>query len=143
MPSSPSTAPTDQAILDVRGVSKRFAGVVALDDVSLRLAPGEVHALVGENGAGKSTLIKVITGVHGADSGEVLLAGEAVTFSAPREAQEHGISPIFQEVNLVPLMTVAQNVFLGREPRGRFGLIDRKRMEREARALLEGYGIHV
>ncbi len=157
MPSSRSPAPTEQPrggkdggaapsggpVLDVRGAGKRFAGVIALDDVDLALAPGEVHALVGENGAGKSTLIKVITGVHPADSGEVLLDGEPVAFSGPREAQERGISPIFQEVNLVPLMTVAQNVFLGREPRGRFGLIDRRRMEREARNLLGDFGLDV
>ncbi len=144
MPSSPSTAPTEQEpALDVRGVSKRFAGVVALDDVSLRLAPGEVHALVGENGAGKSTLIKIVNGVHAADAGEVRLGGQAVTFAGPREAQERGVSTIFQEVNLVPLMTVAQNVFLGREPRGRFGLIDRGRMEREARGLLRDFGLEV
>ncbi|MBA2515408.1 MAG: sugar ABC transporter ATP-binding protein [Solirubrobacterales bacterium] len=144
MPSSPSQAPTEsQPVLDVRGASKRFAGVVALDDVSLHLAPGEVHALVGENGAGKSTLIKVINGVHPADAGEVRLAGELVAFAGPRDAQEGGISTIFQEVNLVPLMTVAQNVFLGRELRGRFGLIDRQHMEREARELLHDFGVDV
>jgi ribose transport system ATP-binding protein len=124
-------------------VSKRFAGVVALDDVSLHLAPGEVHALVGENGAGKSTLIKVVNGVHAADAGEVRLGGEPVTFAGPREAQERGVSTIFQEVNLVPLMTVAQNVFLGREPRGRLRLIDTGRMEREARGLLRDFGVDV
>ncbi len=144
MPSSRSPAPTEVTpVLDVRGASKRFAGVVALDDVSLRLAPGETHALVGENGAGKSTLIKVINGVHPADAGEVRLDGEVVAPVSPRDAQELGISTIFQEINLVPLMTVAQNVFLGREPRARFGLIDRRGMERQARELLRGFGVDV
>ena len=96
-------------------MSKRFAGVRALDGVSLELNPGEVHALVGENGAGKSTLIKLITGVYRPDAGEVRYLGEPVTFGAPRDAQASGISTIYQEINLVPLRSVASNLFLGRE----------------------------
>ncbi|GIE76766.1 sugar ABC transporter ATP-binding protein [Actinoplanes philippinensis] len=128
-------------LLEVAGVSKSFPGVRALDDVSFTLRPGEVHALVGENGAGKSTLIKVLTGVYRPDSGELRYRGEPVSFAAPMDAQRAGISTIYQEVNLVPLMSVAQNLFLGREPRNRLGLVDRGRMEREARDILADYGV--
>ena len=128
-------------ILEVRGVTKGFPGVLALDDVSFGLGTGEVHALVGENGAGKSTLIKVVTGVHRPDEGEIFFAGERVSFASPREAQEAGISTIYQDTNLVSLRSVAQNIFLGREPRNRFGLTDTARMKREAEELLGRYGI--
>ena len=128
-------------ILEVRRLTKRFPGVLALDDISFELFPGEGHALVGENGAGKSTLIKVMTGVYAPDEGQILFNGEEVSFSAPRESQEAGISTIYQEVNLIPLLSVAQNVFLGREPRNPFGLIDKSRMNREAAEILERYGI--
>lgn len=128
-------------VLEVRRGTKRFPGVLALDEVSFELAPGEVRALVGENGAGKSTLIKVLTGVYQADDGQVVYAGEDVRFTSPGESQAAGISTIYQEVNLIPLLTVAQNVFLGREPRNRLGLIDVPRMNREAREILERYGI--
>ncbi|MGW3403491.1 sugar ABC transporter ATP-binding protein [Streptomyces zhihengii] len=136
----PSAAPT---VLEARGVGKRFPGVVALDDVSFSLRAGESHALVGENGAGKSTLIKVLTGVYRPDGGELLLSGEPVSFARPFEAQQAGISTIYQEVNLVPLMSVARNIFLGREPRTRLGLIDFPRMHREAAELLGGFGVTV
>jgi galactofuranose transport system ATP-binding protein len=128
-------------ILEVRRVTKRFPGVLALDDVSFELQPGEVHALVGENGAGKSTLIKVITGVYSPDEGQVLFNGEEVSFADPRESQAAGISTIYQEINLIPLLSVAQNVFLGREPRNSLGLIDKARMNRDAAEILERYGI--
>ncbi len=128
-------------ILEVRGVTKRFPGVLALDDVSFGLGTGEVHALVGENGAGKSTLIKVVTGVHRPDEGEIFFAGGRVSFASPREAQEAGISTIYQDTNLVSLRSVAQNIFLGREPRNSFGLTDTARMKREAEELLGRYGI--
>ena len=134
---------TQTATLEVREVRKHFAGVQALDGVSLSLHPGEVHALVGENGAGKSTLIKLITGVHRPDGGTVHYRGTPVTFTGPREAQAAGISTIYQEVNLVPRRSVAGNLFLGREPVNRFGLIDRRRMHREAREILARYGITV
>jgi monosaccharide-transporting ATPase len=128
-------------ILEVRRVTKRFPGVLALDDVSFELRPGEVHALVGENGAGKSTLIKVITGVYKPDDGQVHFKGEEVSFSDPRESQALGISTIYQEINLIPLLSVAQNIFLGREPRNRLGIIDVESMNREAAEILERYGI--
>ena len=130
-------------VLEVREVTKEFPGVLALDGISFALRPGEVHTLVGENGAGKSTLIKVLTGVYKPDRGQVLFEGEEVSFASPRESQEAGISTIYQEINLIPLRSVAENVFLGREPKTRFGLVDFKRMTREARELLGRYGIEV
>ena len=137
------TTIAEPAVLEVQAVSKRFAGVVALADVSLELRAGEVHALVGENGAGKSTLIKVLTGVYQPDQGRVVYQGEPVTFASPLDAQAAGISTIYQEVNLVPLVSVARNLFLGREPTNRLGLIDFGRMHREARVSLARYGIDV
>jgi ribose transport system ATP-binding protein len=129
------------SLLEVVGVSKQFPGVRALDDVSFTLRAGEVHALVGENGAGKSTLIKVLTGVYSPDGGEVRYQGEPISFGGPLDAQAAGISTIYQEVNLVPLMSVARNLFLTREPRNRFGLVDVARMNREAAEILSGFGI--
>jgi ribose transport system ATP-binding protein len=123
-------------------VEKSFSGVRALRGVDFTLEPGSIHALVGENGAGKSTLIKVLTGVHAADSGSVHFLGQPVSFSRPAEAQDAGISTIYQEINLVPLLTVAQNIYLGREPR-RFGLVDTAGLNRRAAALVERLGIHV
>ena len=130
-------------LLSVRGLAKSFPGVLALDNVSLDVAPGEVHALVGENGAGKSTLIKVLTGVYPADSGAVVWDGAEVSFHQPLDAQRAGISTIYQEVNLIPLMSVARNLFLGREPRNRLGLIDLARMNREAASTLSTLGVNV
>ncbi|HEY2099801.1 MAG TPA: sugar ABC transporter ATP-binding protein [Pseudonocardia sp.] len=131
-----------EPVLRVERVSKRFPGVHALREVDFELRAGEVHALVGENGAGKSTLIKVATGVYRADSGEVRYRGQPVSFGSPLEAQLAGISTIYQEVNLIPLMSVARNLFLNREPR-RFGLVDSARMRREARDILRDYGVDV
>lgn len=130
-------------VLAVRGLTKTFPGVLALTGVDFTLRAGEVHALIGENGAGKSTLIKVLTGVHHPDAGELRFAGEAVRFAAPLDAQHAGISTIYQEVNLVPLMSVARNLFLGREPCTRLGLIDFGRMHREAEAALTDLGVRV
>ena len=135
------TARTAEPVLSTVGVSKSFTGVRALQGVDFSLAPGEIHALVGENGAGKSTLIKVLTGVYVPDGGEVRLAGTPVHFTRPADAQSAGISTIYQEVNLVPLLSVAHNVFLGREPRTRTGLVDVRAMERKARELLDRLGV--
>ncbi|MET7440299.1 sugar ABC transporter ATP-binding protein, partial [Streptomyces sp. NPDC005568] len=130
-------------MLSVTGLSKTFPGVKALSQVDFTARAGEVHALVGENGAGKSTLIKVLTGVYRPDEGEVVYDGSPVRFATPLQAQHAGISTIYQEVNLVPLMSVARNLLLGREPRGRLGLIDFRRMHREADDALRGLGIRV
>jgi ribose transport system ATP-binding protein len=129
-------------LLEMRGITKRFPGVTALDKVDFELEKGEVHVLLGENGAGKSTLIKMLSGVYEPDEGEILLNGEPVSISSATVAQELGISTIYQEFNLVPQLTVAENVFLGRQPR-RFGLVDRRRMNKEARELLDRMKVRV
>ncbi|MEV6878711.1 sugar ABC transporter ATP-binding protein [Amycolatopsis sp. NPDC051128] len=124
------------------GIRKEFPGVLALDGVDFRMFPGEVHALMGENGAGKSTLIKVLTGVYGVDAGTIELNGDDVAFSGPGEAQSAGISTVYQEVNLCPNLSVAENVCLGREPR-RFGRIQWGPMRRRAEELLARLDVHV
>ncbi|WP_150267543.1 sugar ABC transporter ATP-binding protein [Paenibacillus tepidiphilus] len=126
---------TQKPILQMTKIHKRFPGVKALSDVNLRLFPGEVHALMGENGAGKSTLIKVLTGVYSIDEGRVEMEGIATTLHSPLESQAAGISTVYQEVNLCPNLTVAENIFIGREPR-RFGRIVWKEMNRRADELL-------
>ncbi|MFD8570640.1 sugar ABC transporter ATP-binding protein [Streptomyces sp. NPDC059639] len=132
-------------MLSVTSLSKTFPGVRALDGVDFTARAGEVHALIGENGAGKSTLIKVLTGVYrpDPDAGELTYDGSPVSFATPLDAQHAGISTIYQEVNLVPLMSVARNLFLGREPRTRLGLIDFRRMHREAGEALRELGVRV
>ena len=131
-----------EPLLVMDGISKTFPGVVALDGASLRVEPGEVHAVIGQNGAGKSTLIKILNGVYRRDAGSVILGGRAVDFHSPLEAQAAGVSTIYQEINLVPYRSVAENVFMGREPR-RWGLLDRGRMNREAATILDRLGVHV
>jgi monosaccharide-transporting ATPase len=123
------------ALLELRGVGKRFPGVVALSGVDFTVRSGEIHALLGENGAGKSTLIKVLTGVHPADAGEFLLGGRAIAPRSPREAEEVGISTVYQEVNLVTSLSVAENITLGRQP-GRAGLLNWRAIRRRAEAAL-------
>jgi ribose transport system ATP-binding protein len=140
--SRPPLETSGRIVLEVAGVDKRFAGVHALKQVDFRLLSGQVHALVGENGAGKSTLIKVLTGVHQPDAGELRYLDEPVRFSRPADAQASGISTVYQEVNLVPSMSVASNLFLGREPRRR-GLITFRAMRARATRLLDELGIHV
>ena len=131
-----------QPILVMRGVGKRFPGVTALDGVDFRLFGGEVHALMGENGAGKSTLIKVLTGVYEIDDGVIELNGEPVEFTGPAQAQSAGVSTVYQEINLCPNLSVAENVYIGREPR-RLGLIDFRTMRKRARTLLASLGIDI
>jgi ABC-type sugar transport system ATPase subunit len=123
-------------VLEARGIVKNYPGVRALQDVSLRLRAGRVLALLGENGAGKSTLMNVLAGVVVPDAGELRLDGQLVHFRSPRDAAALGISAIFQELSLSPTLSVAENVFLGREPRTRLGLIDYARMYGDTRALL-------
>jgi simple sugar transport system ATP-binding protein len=143
-PARPTTVPTPDRppVIEMRDISITFGAVRALDGVSVRLFPGEVHALMGENGAGKSTLIKALTGVYGIDAGVVTIDGEQHEFSSPAAAQAAGISTVYQEVNLVPNLTVAENMLLGREPR-RFGSIDVREMNRRARRTLLHLGIDV
>ncbi|WP_223167395.1 sugar ABC transporter ATP-binding protein [Nonomuraea sp. SYSU D8015] len=125
------------------GVLKTFQGVTALDHVTLSVRPGEVHALIGGNGAGKSTLVKVLSGVHQPDAGELRLLGEPVRFAGPADARRAGIATIHQETNLVPTMSVARNLLLGREPRGRLGLIDNAAVHARAEEVLAAYGLRV
>src|SRR5206468_956281 len=125
-----------EPVLTMTGISKEFPGVKALDGVDFRLFAGEVHALMGENGAGKSTLIKVLTGVYDIDVGDVALAGEPVRFRGPLQAQRGGVSTVYQEINLVPNLSVAENIFLGRQPR-RLGRIDWPSIRQRSRELLQ------
>ncbi|ADJ46169.1 sugar ABC transporter ATPase [Amycolatopsis mediterranei S699] len=134
--------PEPQPMVRMSGIRKEFPGVLALDGVDFRMYPGEVHALMGENGAGKSTLIKVLTGVYGVDAGTIELNGDEVAFTGPGEAQQAGISTVYQEVNLCPNLSVAENVCLGREPR-RFGRIQWGLMRRRAEELLARLDVHV
>ena len=127
--------------LEVRGVSKQFPGVRALDDVTLRLCAGSVHALMGENGAGKSTLMKIIAGLIAPSAGEIRVRGEARQFAGPRDAMDQGIAMIHQELNLVPGMTVAENIWIGREPRNRLGFVDHAALRRRTQALLDRLSI--
>ncbi|MFC7672508.1 sugar ABC transporter ATP-binding protein [Mycolicibacterium sp. GCM10028919] len=128
-------APTDTPVVDMRNVTIGFPGVKALDGVDFRLLPGEIHALMGENGAGKSTLIKALTGVYDIDAGRIAVDGVEQRFNGPRQAQDAGISTVYQEVNLCTNLTVAENILLGREPR-RFGRIDYRAMNERAGELL-------
>jgi len=131
-----------ECVLQMRDITKRFPGVLALDQAQLTLHAGEVLCLLGENGAGKSTLMKILAGAQPMDEGEILLYGEPVHIHSPHHAQTLGISMIYQEFNLSPFLSVAENIFLGREPRlGKTPFIDWKRMYDEARAVLER--IHV
>ena len=130
-------------VLEARGLSKSFPGVKALDEVALTLRQGRLTALLGENGAGKSTLMNIIAGVFPPDAGELLVGGERVHFANPRQARDHGIAMIFQELNLVPGLTVAENIFLGREPLRRNGLIHYAAMNRDAAAWLQRLDLDV
>ena len=123
-------------LLQMEHITKRFPGSVALANASIHVARGEVHALIGENGAGKSTLIKVLTGVYSCEEGTILFDGQARTFQSPQQAQREGISTIYQEINLVPFRSVAENIFLGREI-FHWGMLDWRKMHAEAHALLE------
>jgi monosaccharide-transporting ATPase len=127
-------------LLSMRGIEKHFGGVPALQAASLEVEPGEVHALIGQNGAGKSTLIKILTGYHQRDGGEILLEGRTVGFNAPQEAQLAGISTIYQEINLVPYRSVTENICLGRE-KCRLGLLDWPSMHRESAELLSRFNM--
>jgi ribose transport system ATP-binding protein len=132
-------------LLRMKGISKAFPGVQALDDVDFEVYPGEILGLVGENGAGKSTLIKIVSGVYELDDGAIWLNGDQVEPRTPQEAQELGISTIYQELALVPHLTVAENVFLNREPRRipALGMVDFRRMNRESEEILHDLGADI
>ena len=136
----------NNAIVELDHVSKRFGSVVALEDISISVRPGEVHCLLGDNGAGKSTLIKILSGVHQPTEGALLLDGKPVHFTSPREALDAGIATVFQDLAMIPLMSITRNFFLGREPTiGRFltRRIDMKRADRIVEDELARIGISV
>jgi len=131
------------AVLELEGITKTFPGVKALSDVSLRLFPGKVTALVGENGAGKSTVVKILTGIYQPDGGNVCVNGRPTRFPAPQAAADHGVTAIHQETVLFDELSVAENIFLGHAPRGAFGLIDRKAMVAQSRDILDSIGARI
>ena len=137
-------SPTDPRppLLEMQGIDKAFGGVAALRQSRLCVGRGEVHALIGQNGAGKSTLIKILTGAYARDAGTIVFDGREVDFKVPIAAQRAGLSTIYQELNLVPQRSVAENIFLGREPT-RFGLIDWRHIEAESARILAGFGMSV
>ena len=133
---------SENMLIQMTHISKSFPGVAALDDVPLELKSGEIHALLGENGAGKSTLIKILTGVEERDGGSVLLEGAPIFPKSPQDAQRLGISTVYQEVNLCPNLSVAENIYIGREPKKR-GSIDWKKINRDSRALLDRFSLDI
>jgi ribose transport system ATP-binding protein len=134
--------PVSTPLLAMRNIDKRFMGVHALAAATLEVEPAEVMGLVGQNGAGKSTLIKVLTGAHRKDAGEIAFGGEEIEFASPQAAQHGGISTIYQEINLIPYRSVAENIFLGREFR-RYGLLDWRRMNSDAAELLRRFAVEI
>ncbi|MBE3575896.1 MAG: sugar ABC transporter ATP-binding protein [Firmicutes bacterium] len=145
MPEKRGPLDEEQApLLEVRGVTKRFPGVLALDQVRFDLRAGEIHALVGENGAGKSTLMKILAGAYRPDAGQILLQGQPVALTSPRQAADLGISIIYQEFTLLPALSVAENIFLSHLPgQGRYGWLNRREMLQAARHLLDRVGLDV
>ncbi|NLL78083.1 MAG: sugar ABC transporter ATP-binding protein [Clostridiales bacterium] len=133
---------SEKVLLQMKNIHKRFPGVYALKDINFELHAGEVHALLGENGAGKSTLIKILGGIYTADQGEIIIDGEKAEIHDVLSAQKNGIAIIHQELVLVPHMTVAENIFLGREPKVA-GFVNQDKMRQEAQALLDDYDMHI
>ena len=131
-----------QPHVELVGVTKRFGATVALDEVDLAVAPGTVHAIVGENGAGKSTLGKIVAGVLQPDAGSLNVGGQAVHFGSPRDALDHGIPTIAQELSLVPARSVVENIYLGIED-SRFGVVDTRALRRRLDELMEREDLHV
>jgi monosaccharide-transporting ATPase len=127
-------------LLEMRKITKEFPGVLALDNVDFNLRNNEIHALMGENGAGKSTLIKILTGIHHKDSGQTILNGSPINPLKASQAQELGISTIYQELNLIPYLSICENIFIGREPK-RLGLIDWKTVETKSKQILKDMGM--
>src|ERR1700739_3720500 len=139
---TPNAKPTMEPLLRMTSIRKRFPGVEALDDASLEVLPGEIHALLGENGAGKSTLIKILAGAQQPDSGTIEFGGETVVMVSPHDAQRRGIATIYQEFTLAPNMTLAENVFIGREP-GPSVFVDWGKMSSDTRAIAERLGLEL
>ena len=134
---------SEQILLEMNHIRKEFPGVLALKDVSLQLRAGEVHALLGENGAGKSTLIKILGGIYSRDGGEIIIDGNVVNINSVQDAQKYGISVIHQELVLVSHMTVAENIFLGREPKKSGRFVDFKKMRDDAKLLLDSFELDI
>jgi inositol transport system ATP-binding protein len=134
---SSQAAAAAPALLEIQGIRKSFPGVVALDNVQFKLRAGTVHALMGENGAGKSTLMKIIAGIYTPDQGEVRVKGRPLTLHGPLDALNQGIAMIHQELNLMPYMTVAENIWIRREPLTRFGFVDHGELRRRTQALFD------
>jgi len=130
-----------ELVLEMKNISKQFPGVLALDGVNLQLRAGEVHTLLGENGAGKSTLIKILSGAHKKDSGEILIDGELVEINGPKHSMKLGISVIYQEFNLNPYFSIAENIFLGKEFVNKFGIINWKDTHAQARKIIDRVGL--
>jgi len=133
----------NEYILEMYNVKKYFPGVKALDNVDFKLKKGEVHAILGENGAGKSTLIKILTGIHSIDGGKILIKGEEVKIKSVNDAHEHHIAAIHQELCLVPYITVARNIYLGREVKSKMGTMKDRQMDEEAQRLLDSLGLEI
>ena len=137
----------DQPLISIRELHKWYAGVHALKGASLDVKAGEVVGLVGDNGAGKSTLIKILSGVHRPDSGEIRIAGEPVDIASPKIAMRLGIETIYQDASMVPMMSIARNLFIGREPLrfriGDIGIIDHERMRRESTEAIAAVDLHL
>jgi simple sugar transport system ATP-binding protein len=132
--------------IELRGVSKHFGSVIALRDIDMKVYPGEVHCLLGDNGAGKSTLIKILSGVHQPTAGDILIDGMPVRFGSPRDAAEYGVATVFQDLGIIPLMSIARNFFLGREPvKGFFPFtrLDKERANAVARQAMAEIGIDI
>ena len=147
-PATPAGTPktagsTGTSALSLTGASKTFGPVVALADGTIDIRPGEIHALVGENGAGKSTLVKILAGLYVPDGGDFKVDGQSVAFKTPADSKAAGISVIYQEPTLFPDLTVAENIFIGRQPTGRGGLINRREMRRQARELFATLGVPI
>ena len=134
LPAEAISAAPDDVLLAVEGVTKHFSGVTALSDVSLDVRRGEILGLLGENGAGKSTLLKILSGVMPPSSGRILFDGAEFRPANPQDAKRLGIVTIYQELSLIPTLTVAENIFIGRAPIGRLGLVNWRRMEEDSRA---------
>src|SRR5258708_7875047 len=142
-PQRVATSAAHEPIFVARKIRKAFPGVIALDDVSIDIHAGRVHALMGENGAGKSTMMKIIAGVYLPDDGSLHFRGEPIALKSPRDALDRGIAMIHQELNLLPYMTVAENIWIGREPRNLLGLIDHRALNWHTGELFTQLGIEI